>query len=103
MADMQELQALTEGVKPVIPIIETRFEASPTDLPFTPPPYSSMIDDALMDGRIHLRKDKLRQTALGPVRLKAGQSEPPSGGLGLHAVPVRLPELRGGRILSGRV
>lgn len=103
MKETYEPTPLPGASKPLIVLQETRFEASDFDSPCAPPPYSSMIDDVFTDIRIHKRKDELRQIALSPIRLKAGQSELPCGGLGRHAVPVSLPELRGGRILSGSV
>ncbi len=103
MTTLQTLQTLSEGIEPLIPLPETRFTAAKDDPPFLPPPYSSMVDDAFADNRVHLYKDRMRQIALHPVRLQAGQSESPAGGLGRFMLPAPLPEMRGGKILSGAV
>lgn len=99
MLTIPQMAALHDPVEPVIPLPETRFAASPNALPLDPPPYSSMIDDALTDNAIHKYKDKLRQIALHPVMLHAGQSAPPNGGIGRFAAP-RIPEIIGGGLVG---
>ena len=105
MATVQELQRLAQGIKPIVPIPETRFTASKMDLPYLPPPYSSMIDDALMDNRIHEYKNKLQQIALHSVKLHAGQINMLNGELGRPAArhPILVPEMLGGRIHTTNV
>ena len=94
-----QIAALNAPVEPVIPLPETLFVASPTGLSLAAPPYSSMIDDVLIQNAIHKYKDKLRQIALHPVKLHAGQSAPPNGGIGRFATP-RIPEIIGGGLVG---
>lgn len=100
MPTFTELEALTGSVKPIIPLPETRFDGHWTDVTL-PPPYTSLFDDVQRDIDIHLRNNKIRQNALHPVYLQAGQSPLPNGEFGRPAArhPVLLPELLGGRIL----
>lgn len=102
MKDLEIIHALNAAFERLDPLSRTRFSASEPELPFTPPPYSSLIDDALRDNRIHLYRDKLRQIALHPVKLKAGQTEPMTGEMGKNFNPATLPEMRGGSILDSR-
>ena len=99
MLAIESTQGTTQPVESMVPIPETRFEASPTDLPFTPPPYSSLIDDALIDNFVHKYNNAIRQNALHPIFLHAGQSAPPNGGIGRFAAP-QLPEILGGAIVG---
>ena len=75
------------------------FTASPAAVPQESPRYSSMIDDALTDNAIHKYRDKLRQIALHPVKLHAGQSAPSNGGIGRFARP-QVPEIIGGGLVG---
>lgn len=99
---MPELEALTGSIRLPVSILHTRFAVSELDPPYWAPPYSSLMDDVLMDARIHKYKDKLRQIALHPVKLHAGQANLPNGELGRPAArhPVLVPEMPGGRILT---
>lgn len=101
--DIRKLETLPGSVKPAIEPPATRLEASPHAHPSAPPPYSSLISDVFRDICIHKYKDKLRQIALHQVKLKAGQNALPSGGFGREFRPPALPEMRGGKILSGNV
>lgn len=98
--DLQVLDAWTDFFDRLDPVSRTRFSASDTALPLSPPPYSSIVDDVLSNIRLHLYKDILRQIALHPVKLKAGQTEPMAGPMGRNIVSSTLPEARGGRILD---
>lgn len=102
MKDLEIMHSLTAAFERLDPLVQTRFSSSEPELPFTPPPYSSIIDDALRDNRIHLYRDKLRQIALHPVKLKAGQTEPMAGEMGRNFTPATLPEMRGGSILDSQ-
>ena len=99
MLTLLQMAVRNPPVKPVIPLLETRFAASPTALPLDPPPYRSIIDGALIDNAIHKYKGKLRQIALHPVKLHAGQSAPPNGGIGRFAKP-QIPELTVGGLVG---
>ena len=99
MLTILEIAERNQPVEPAIPLPETRFVESPTALPLDPPPYSSIIDDAFTDNAVHKYNDKLRQTALHPVKLHAGQSTAPNGGIGRFASP-QLPELVGGGLVG---
>ncbi len=66
---------------------ETRMTAREDALPCTPPPYSSLIKDIRTQGYLFKYTDDIRQNALHPVKLTAGQTPPPNGALGRHAVP----------------
>jgi hypothetical protein len=82
----------------LISLLETRYTLSPTAIPLQVA-YTSLIKDALIDNAIHLYKDKLRQNALHPIRLHAGQSGMPNGGIGRFAAP-QLPEVIGGGLVG---
>jgi len=99
MTDMRKLEILTNsgGRLPALP------ESPAYPHPSAAPPYSSLISDVLRDICIHKYKDKLRLIALHQVKLKAGQSALPNGGLGRDFLPPSVPEMRGGKILSGNV
>ena len=99
MLTLLQMAILNLPSQPVIPLPETRFVASSTALPLDPPPYSSIIDGALIDNAIHKYKDRLRQIALHPVKLHAGQSAPPNGGIGRFATP-QIPEIIGGGLVG---
>ena len=94
-----QMAALNASIEPVIPLPETRFVVSATALPLDPPPYTSMIDDVLIQNALFKYKDRLRQTALHPVKLHAGQSAPPNGGIGRFATPW-IPEIIGGGLVG---
>lgn len=98
MLTITQIRAENPPVEPVIPLPETRFEASPTDLPLTTI-YSSIFDDVQTDISIHKYRDKIRQNALHPVKLHAGQSAMPNGGIGRFARP-QLPEIIGGGLIG---
>lgn len=101
MRTITELSALTGSVKAAIELPQTRFTASQLDPPYWPPPYTSVFDDVLLQRQYYLHKNEVRQTAMHPVMLKAGQSQFPNGELGRPAArdPILLPELLSGRLL----
>lgn len=105
MTRFEDLQALTGSIQMRISIPGTRFNAYEMDLPFLPPPYTSMIDDVMIQNTLHKYKDNLRQIAMHPVKLQAGQSNLPAGELGRPAapLPVLVPEMLGGRLLTTNV
>lgn len=103
MKDIQELEALPGAIKPAIQPPATRLEPAAYPQLGAPPPYSSMLADVFRDICIHKYKDKLRQIALHQVKLKAGQSALPAGGLGRDFTRPVSPEMRGGKILSDNV
>jgi hypothetical protein len=105
MTSMQELEALTGGIKPLIPLPKTRFDAWELEPVYWTPPYSSIVDDAFIRNRLHLRQEKIRMNALHPVKLQAGQSVPVNGELGRPAAraPIMVPEMLGGRLLYTNV
>ena len=70
-----------------VPINSTRFNADAWDPPSSAPPYASMLDKVMTQGAIFKCEDSLRQDALFPVRLKAGQHSPVNGELGRNALP----------------
>lgn len=83
----------------------TRFVDRRMDLPFLPPPYTSLLDDAYSQGVGHKLHNAQQYVALHSVKLQAGQADMPSGELGRPATPdpVLLPELLGGRIHTTNV
>jgi hypothetical protein len=99
MADMRKLETLTNSGRPLPALPDSPAYPHPS----AAPPYSSLISDALRDICIHKYKDKLRLIALHQVKLKAGQSALPNGGLGRDFLPPSVPEMRGGKILSGSI
>lgn len=105
MVKVEELQALVGSVQPPIRILTTRFFVSQTDPPYFPPPYSSMIADVKAQNQRHLEMDKLRQTALHPVKLQAGQADMRGGELGRPCArePILVPEMVGGRLLTTNI
>ena len=98
MLTITEISAENPPVEPVIPLPTTRFEASPADLPLTTV-YSSMLDDVQSQIALFKYKDKIRQNALHPVKLHAGQSAMPNGGIGRFVRP-QLPEIIGGGLIG---
>ena len=98
MLTIMEISAENAPVEPVVALPTTRFEASPTDLPLTTV-YSSILDDVQAQINVFKYKDKLRQIALHPVKLHAGQSAMPNGGIGRFVRP-QLPEIIGGGLIG---
>ena len=98
MLTMSQIEAQYPPIEPVVPLPETRFVSSPTDLPLQVP-YTSLIEDAFIDNAVHLYNDRIRQSALHPVKLHAGQSAPANGGLGRFATP-QPPEIIGGGLVG---
>ena len=98
MIDTWRIGETYPPIEPIIPLPETRFTASPNDLPLTVL-YTSIITDALTDNAVHLHNNEIRQSALHPVRLHAGQSAMPNGGIGRFAAP-QIPELTGGGLVG---
>lgn len=98
MLTITQISAENAPVEPVIPLPTTRFEASPTDLPLTTV-YSSIFDDVQSQINVFKYKDTIRQNALHPVKLHAGQSAMPNGGIGRFARP-QLPEIIGGGLIG---
>ena len=98
MLTITEISAANAPVEPVVPLPTTKFEASPTDLPLSTT-YSSIFDDVQRDINIYKYQDKIRQNALHPVKLHAGQSAMPNGGIGRFARP-QLPEIIGGGLVG---
>lgn len=105
MTRFEDIQALTGSIRMRVSIPSTRFTAHEMDLPFLPPAYTSIIDDVMIQNTLHKYNDKLRQIALHPVKLQAGQSNLPAGELGRPAapLPVLVPEMLGGRLLTTNV
>jgi hypothetical protein len=66
-----------------------RFVPGKWDPPSLPPPYSSVLDDVRQQGDFFLRVDEVRQNALHPVRLQAGQHSPVNGREGRFALPAK--------------
>ncbi|MDL2316741.1 hypothetical protein LJC59_06640 [Desulfovibrio sp. OttesenSCG-928-A18] len=101
MAQFEELEALVGSIELPIKIPETRFHKSRWDAPYLPEPYTSLFEDVRISQRILLRNNKIRQNAMHPVYLQAGQAPLPNGELGRPAArhPVLIPELAGGRLL----
>lgn len=62
-------------------------------------PYTSMLADVRIANAILKYRDRLRQIALHPVYLHAGQSAMPNGGIGRFAAP-QLPEIIGGGLVG---
>lgn len=101
MITVQDLQDITGRFTSAIALPETRFVANELDPPYWPPPYSSMLDDVIAQKYRDIERARLRNTALHPVMLHAGQARLPQGELGRPFAPdpVLLPELPGGRVL----
>ncbi|MDR2075752.1 MAG: hypothetical protein LBP61_02285 [Desulfovibrio sp.] len=59
------------------------------DPPSLPPPYSSILDDVRHQMELFRRIDAVRQNALHPVRLQAGQHSPVNGREGRFALPAK--------------
>lgn len=97
MSAIPEVSPLQTPVSAVTMLAGTRFVATRTALDL--PLYTSMIHDALVDNAVHKYNDLLRQNALHPVLLHAGQSAMPNGGIGRFAAP-QLPELLGGDLVA---
>ena len=78
----------------------TRYEAKDTDAPNFPPPYVSMLEQLEAQGVVARNRGELRALVAHSFYLKAGQSSPPNGGLGMRATPSFVPEVLGGAVLS---
>lgn len=72
---------------PALNLPETRMEAHPDDPPSAPPPYSALLKDVMFQGYHSKYTDNIRQNALHPVKLTAGQTPPANGAFGRHAIP----------------
>lgn len=105
MRTYEDIAALTGSIKLPVSILVTRRRAHEMDPPYFPPAYTSLIDDVMIQNSLHLRQDKLRQIALHPVKLHAGQANLPGGELGRPAAreQVLVPEMTGGRVLTTNV
>lgn len=105
MTTYEDLAALTGSIRLPISIFGTRHRAHEMDPPYFPPPYTSLIDDVMIQNNLHHYKDKLRQIALHPVKLQAGKANMPNGEFGRPATPDQLmvPEMLGGRVLKTNV
>jgi hypothetical protein len=99
MLTSSRMTVLASPVDSSIAWSDARFAASLAAAPQDSPGYSSVIDDALTDNAVRTYRDKLRQIALHPVKLHAGQSAPPNGGIGRFARP-QIPELIGGGLVG---
>lgn len=101
MSTFNELALLTGSIRPHIELPQTRFTVSDLEPPNWSPPYTSLYDDVEIQKHYFLHRNKVRQAAMHPVMLKAGQSPFANGELGRPAArdPVLLPELLGGRLL----
>ncbi|MDR1945847.1 MAG: hypothetical protein LBQ51_01590 [Desulfovibrio sp.] len=67
--------------------------------------YSSMADDMQRSIDMFEYRNKLRQVALRPLKLHAGQRNKPNGEFGRYFAwdPIMVPEMTGGRILTTTV
>ncbi|MDL2266927.1 hypothetical protein LJC46_02945 [Desulfovibrio sp. OttesenSCG-928-G15] len=83
----------------------TRFVEREYDLPLTPRPYSSMLDDVRAQGERQKVHNAEQYVALHSVKLHAGQVDRSYGESGRPAAakPILLPELLGGRIHATNV
>ncbi|MDR0827073.1 MAG: hypothetical protein LBN33_04220 [Desulfovibrio sp.] len=101
-ATTQELRSLIGSVSLAVPIPGTRFKARTLDPPYLPPPYSSLFDDLARNTAALEYHNQLRQIALRPLRLHAGQANRSNGEIGRFAArePIMIPEMLGGRILT---
>jgi hypothetical protein len=66
-----------------------RYVPGKWDPPSVPPPYSSILDDVRQQTDLFQRMDAIRQNALHPVRLRAGQHSPVNGREGRFALPAK--------------
>lgn len=105
MKTYEEIAALTGSIKLPIPILVTRRRLHEMDLPYLPPAYTSLIEDVKIQNALHQRQDKIRQNALHPVKLHAGQANLPGGELGRPAAreQILVPEMTGGKVLTTNV
>ena len=99
MLNILQIAAMNQPSEPAITIPGTRFVASPTAMPLDPPPYTSITDDALIDNAVHKYTNRIRQNALHPIHLHAGQSAPVNGGIGRFFRP-QIPEIIGGGLVG---
>jgi hypothetical protein len=75
--------------EPAIRFSTTRYIPGKWDPPSISPPYSSILDDVRQQADLFRRMDRVRQNALHPVRLKAGEHSPVNGGEGRFALPAK--------------
>jgi hypothetical protein len=68
-------------------------------------PYSSLVDDRQRSIDRFEYRNALRQIALRPLKLHAGQKNRPDGEFGRYFArdPIMVPEIAGGRILTTTV
>lgn len=105
MNTYEDIAALTGSITLPIPILVTRRRLHEMDPPYLPPAYTSLIEDVMIQNALYLRQDKLRQAALHPVKLHAGQANLPGGELGRPVARDRIfvPEMLGGKVLTTNV
>jgi len=105
MTRYEDIAALTGSIELPVSILVTRRRAHEMDPLYFAPAYTSLIDDVMIQNALHLRQDKIRQIALHPVKLHAGQANLPGGELGRPAAreQILIPEMTGGRVLTTNV
>jgi hypothetical protein len=97
------LQSLFGNIRNDAP--ETRFVAFTLHSSGIARPYTSLVDDRQRSIDRFEYRNALRQVALRPLKLHAGQSNKPNGEFGRYFTwdPIMVPEMTGGRILTTTV
>jgi hypothetical protein len=104
-ADSDHVQSLNGSVQRIEPVTEPRFATFTLYSSGFARPYTSIIDDRQQSIDMFEYRNALRQVALRPLKLHAGQKNKPNGEFGRYFAwdPIMVPEMTGGRILTTTV
>jgi hypothetical protein len=103
--DLDFTAGLSGSVQRVEPVTKPRFVTFTLYSPGFARPWTSLLDDRQQSVDMFEYRNALRQVALRPLKLHAGQKNKPNGEFGRYFAwePVMVPEMTGGRILTTTV
>ncbi|MDR1686709.1 MAG: hypothetical protein LBR82_09820 [Desulfovibrio sp.] len=104
-ADYDFPRGLPGSVQRVEPVTEPRFATFTLYSSGVARPWTSLLDDRQRSVDMFEYRNALRQVALRPLKLHAGQTNKPNGEFGRYFAwdPIMVPEMTGGRILTTTV
>ncbi|MDR2603946.1 MAG: hypothetical protein LBC55_01145 [Desulfovibrio sp.] len=104
-ADSGHIQSLYGSVQRIEPVTEPRFATFTLYSSGFARPYTSLLDDRQQSIDMFEYRNALRQVALRPLKLHAGQKNKPNGEFGRYFAwdPIMVPEMTGGHILTTTV
>ncbi|MDR2125161.1 MAG: hypothetical protein LBP38_09340 [Desulfovibrio sp.] len=103
--DHDLLRSLSGSVQRIAPVTEPRFATFTLYSSGFARPDTSLLDDRQRSVDMFEYRNALRQVALRPLKLHAGQRNKPNGEFGRFFAwdPIMVPEMTGGRILTTTV